>query len=335
MLEFLINKKLAFIILLKITNASEKKYLQFISNIFTIIITMPKVKTFLHVFINSLFPYGVYYKKILHTRWPFSLKYFATFLVALHIIFALVLFLITVTFNQNVAKLSANLVDMLNSYPSDLVITIKQGRLMTNYDRPYLLWFHDDNVPTPVLAVDEFAAPQQILRYQALVLLHGQGLTIYNPQKNMITTYPFSPYANYTITKQRLTLLYKFIFDRLSLRWPLLILIYTALQVVAAVVFLLATLLYFGLLSLIALPIARYILKMHHVHYKKIWQISLHTSTLPLIFAYMVVLSRLQLATVNISNVFTQLTVLFLPLSIVYAAFLTAGLYEAYSSPHR
>lgn len=92
---------------------------------------MQKIKTFLRSFVRSCTS-PKYYAEIIKTRFSFSLKYLFVFQLATTLIIALFVMIPLAAFNA---------VDLLNNlksvYPSDLDMTVQDGRLSINQPLPY------------------------------------------------------------------------------------------------------------------------------------------------------------------------------------------------------
>lgn len=292
---------------------------------------MRKVKTFLHVFINSLFPFAWYYKKILKTRFSFSFKYVITLIMILHSIFAMIFFVKNVIMNKSLHELNDKLLEMVNNYPSDLVIRIKNKQLTMNYDHPYIMWFDIKKFPTPVLVVDAFAQAEKINEYGSYILLHSDAITIRNPNNDQIKTYPLHESSEYVITKNRVRNMQNIVFDTSAVRLTTIILAgYIGINIILLISFIILKIIYFMLFSAVIFFVIRNSIKNTHIGYKKIVQISFHASTLPLIFEYIVITSKIRFSLEKGGFSIGQLGLLMWFFSIVYGAFLTVGIYETY-----
>lgn len=296
---------------------------------------MKKVKTFLHIFINSLFPYKAYYHKLLLTRLSFTIKYFFTLVIVVHIFFAVIFFAKNVIFNPDIAIIKNNIMKMMNQYPKDLIITIKNNIITTNYDRPYLAWFDYKNIPYLLAAVDPYAEPDKIYQYDAFILLGMNGFTIRNPKTNMITTYPFLATTEYIVNKQKVNQWQETFIDHVAFRFPLIIFIgYLIVNLFFVISFIIGKFIYLAVFSLLIFGIIFYFIKHKKISYAKILQISLHASTLPLIFEYIVIVTRLRFSFFDGGLILGPVITLFWLFSIVYAAFLIAAVYEALNKEH-
>lgn len=310
--------------------------MHFATNDITIKLSMRKVKTFFHVLANSLFPFERYYKKILKTGFAFSLKYFITLVIILQIIFGIIFFIKNAFINQSLHKLNSNLLKMLNNYPSDLIIKIKDGQLTTNYNSPFIMWFNLDKFPMPVLAVDEFAYPEKINEYDSYVLLQNNAITIRTPVNNQIKTFPFPQDNEYVITKNRVNTIQNLLFDSLTLRLTMILVAgYIGINVIFLIFFIVSKIIYLALFAAVIFLIIRLIIKNTHIPYQKIIQISFHTNTLPIIFEYIVITSTVRFSFQKGGLFIHKLGILIWLFSIVYGAFLVAGIYEAYHTGKR
>ena len=244
-----------------------------------------KIKAFFHVFLNSFFPSNNYYKKIIKDRFLFSFKYFSSLIF----IFTGLLFSIFLIKNfilkNSVLELKKNLIISLDNYPQDLVITIKNNRLTTNFDRPYIFWVKYNNIPHPLLAIDERAPKGKVYHYDSTtVLINASGIA--KRINGRISYYPFNIKNNLVINKEYVNNLKKLIlnfFKFYQVFFPL-------------ILFLLFTFIFFffffkNIIYLFIISFFGFLLiKLFHINttYKKIFQISLHSNTVPLVCEFVV-----------------------------------------------
>lgn len=245
---------------------------------------MLKVKTFLHILKNSLIPHHPYYHKLLTTKLAFSVKYFIVLNLA-----AYYLFILLFTFKYQpvsfLSTLTGSFIKSLGSYPSHLVISIKNGNLHTNYDRPYFMWMDYKDSKILLFVIDENAFPEEIKQYNSIALITGKSVAIRDIGNH--SYYTVTPLQNLTVTinkegiNQYTGLLQQYIQQILSFL-PLFALVLFPLFIIAINSGMIA------LASALIFFIFRY--RQSQVSYKKAFQLSLHSLTLPLLVNYIVAL---------------------------------------------
>lgn len=287
-----------------------------------------KVKTFLHVFLRSLIPHTLYYPKILKTPFSFSLKYFLAMLFVLNVLF-LGSFFIRYSPNK-IYSLLSSLSTSLSSYPSDLIISLKKGGLMTNNNRPYLLWLDYQNKKNLLLVIDETATPKKIQLYRSSLLFTSNDVTIRDVKTNTLSTLPLNYFDDQKITKAMMNRAVRGINTVLSY-FPLL---YGSFIVLFAVLLptasFLVTFLYLLFSSGIVFLAYRFFAK-KHFKIKKIIQVSFHAATFPLLLDYSLIILR---PTIQMgSNAFLPLRQIPFPLLFLtmLAFFVAVGVYEAHA----
>lgn len=271
-----------------------------------------KITTFVHVFVNSLLPLDSYYRKLKNVRFTFSLKYFLTIMLIISFLSVLSP-AVSFIFRNPPWHLAGAISNSLKDFPSDLVITIRQGNLITNYDRPYILWLQNGEVPTPLLVIDEFSTASKQEQYSSPILLTGSSIAL-NFQ-NTTQVIPIDKTLNLSFSKKNAQELDR-AFSRLKI-----IIIFTIPFLLLAIgvlyFFLTATiaLVLLSILSAVVFVIAR--LKIVDLKYSKVYQISLHSATLPLILGSAISILGL-----------TMPIKLWIP--GVYILFLGAAIFEVY-----
>ncbi len=245
---------------------------------------MLKVKTFLHILKNSIIPHHPYYHKLLTTKLVLSVKYFVALNLATYFLFIL-LFAFRYQPVPFLYTLTDSFIKGLESYPSKLVISIQNGNLHTNYDRPYFMWMDYRDSKILLFVIDENAVPEQIKQYNSIALITGKSVAIRdiaNPNYYSVT-----PLQNLTVTinkegiNQYTALLRQYIPQTLSLL-PLFVLALFPLIIIIINTGVIA------LASVLNILIFKY--RQTHVSYKKAFQLSLHALTLPLVITYIVIL---------------------------------------------
>lgn len=248
---------------------------------------MKKIKAFFHVLINSLFPLEHYYKKIVKTRFLFSLKYFFALILVLNFILISTFIFRNLLLNNNLVEFKTNLIKSLNNYPSDLIITIKNNRLTTNFDRPYIFWLNYKKIPHPLIVIDERATEEKIYHFDSTtILVNSNGLI--RRTGNGLRYYPFKLKNDLTIDKQRIEnlknlILRFFVFFQLLIPFILVLLF-----IVLVVFFSLTKMFYLTIISFVGF----WVTKVFHIKtgYKKVFQISLHSNTIPIICEFTILI---------------------------------------------
>jgi hypothetical protein len=287
-----------------------------------------KVKTFLHVFLRSLIPHTLYYSKILKAPFFFSFKYFIALLFALNLLFV---GSFLVRYNpKKVYSVLSSFSTSLSSYPSDLVISVENGRLITNNNRPYLLWFDYQDKKNLLLVIDETATSRKIQLYRASLLLTSNELVIRDVRTNTLSALPINYLDDQKITKAKVNQVVQGINISLSY-FPLL---YTGfvglLAVLLPAVSFLVTSLYLLFSSCIVYLVYKFFAK-KHFRLKKIIQVSFHAATFPLLLDYLLIILQ---PTIRMGpNAFLPLRQIPFPLLflMVLAFFIAVGIYEAHA----
>lgn len=286
------------------------------------------VKSFLHVFLNSLIPNAPYYSKILKTKFSFSLKYIVSLILILNLVFIAVF---SLRFNPGkIGSIFDRLVLTLDKFPSDLTISLRKGTLKTNYNRPYFLWLDYQNKKKLILVIDESASPQKIDIYTSILLLTTRELVINNKKYNQTSTIiPLAYFGNQTINKQNIALIAERLVTLRKLLPIILIAILALLIIIIPISSVLITGFYLLLINIVVYGLTKlFIIK--KAHFKKTLQISFHAATFPLVLDYFLIAFQpaLKLGR-NPPNVLQQIPfpLLFLILLTVFAF---AGVYEAH-----
>ncbi|MFN4212556.1 MAG: hypothetical protein ACK4FL_01165 [Microgenomates group bacterium] len=289
---------------------------------------MKKVKSFFHIFKNSLIPTSNYYHKIIRTPLKFSFKYFIT------LIFLLTLFLFLVlgkNFNPKKILTILNSLNLsLENYPSDLTIYIDNGTALSNYNHPYFFWLDNQNKKTLLFVFDETAELSKIKTYKSFILMNSKNLVFNLNQIGLDKNFyiqPLNQLPNQKFGKDQVLQINNLL-KKIIKNYPL---IYLSLGFsIFALIFIFTTFftLFYLLLSTIIVFIAwRFFLK-KKFHLKKIFQISLHTATFPLILDYLLFVS---IPAVNL-GISPQLAKALFPVSflILLSVFTFTGVYHAH-----
>lgn len=275
---------------------------------------MQKVKTFFHVFQNSLLPQASYYHKLVKIRFSFSFKYFVILICTVNLLFAV--FVLVKLNVLGVFSIKNSLLTTLREYPKELSITVQNGVLRSNYNRPYFIWLTVDEKKRLLAVVDESATAEDGKVYTSPVLFTAKSLAIQSTGGTIEV-----PYGNreIVINKSVVEKAVNKLSNLFSWGIPFLFIFFIA---VVPLLFSLMYLLYFLIVSIIVFALFK--LFLHKVRLKKTVQLSLHAGTTPILIDYSLCLLKPQVAT----SLFTHTVFFALALIFVFSA-----VYEGYLDP--
>ncbi|MFQ5451951.1 MAG: DUF1189 family protein [Candidatus Paceibacterota bacterium] len=277
---------------------------------------MQKVRTFLHVFVNSLLPLDSYYKKLHTTAFTFSVKYFTALIFIVSLFSVLAVSVRTFYLNSRIDDVAAASIKTIQNYPQDLYIKIVDGRLLTNYDKPFIAWFEYKGIPHPILVIDPLATPSKIDQYDTPILLTQDTAVV--RFGDTIRIMRFNQNMNVTITQQSMLELQSFV-EQLFAALPSIVTVFILLgSVIFFLIVFVYKAIYLALLALVIFILARFFFK--SLQYLKTYQIALHASTTPILLEFLTSLLRVQIQ---------------IPYWVVllHVLFLSAALYETYAAP--
>lgn len=300
-----------------------------------------KVKTFFHVFTRSLIPNAQYYKKIAKTPFNFSFRYFFIFLLLLNLIFTYQLFQ---KYNLKKTRIFIDrLINELEKYPNNLIISIKNGYLKTNLNQPYFFWGGYENKRL-WLVIDESDNKEEIIRfYNSYFLLNKKSL-VFKP--NFLNPYyksfSFNSSKVIEINKNKVILLANFL-RKINAN---LLLLYLLIIPLLFVFIMLSSLFISFFYILIITFISFYFFKLffhRRIHFKKSFQLGLHAATFPLIVDYFVVIYDINQSLrpglffiKNLNSSFLSKLIIPFPLVFVFilTIFIFGAIYETYQNNH-
>lgn len=247
---------------------------------------MKYFKTFLHVLKNS-FSSATYYKEVIKAPFSFSLKYFLFFFFLLSVVTTIFLSVaIIVPLNEFLAKFPRLLV---NVYPAELELKIKDGAVSTNVAEPYFIPLKQveqqfkeefqvkgatsDEIKNLVV-IDTSASVEDISRYQTAVLVTKRYLS-YRKDDGKIETVPLSNINNVTINQEAVKNVVTYVSPFLA---------YIPFVVVVFLLF--GTLFWFIFSQLIYLLVAALAIYLvakwmkYQLSYRKAYQMDLHLATI-------------------------------------------------------
>lgn len=248
--------------------------LHFFSDYSIIIRSMKKVKHILSIFFQSFIPHDGYYPKLLHIRFQFSLKYYFFCIVFLSYMLAGV-----VVYQYSPKKIVGYkdaLINTLSTFPEDVKITITNGVLELNQNRPFFLWVYENKQPLFVVMAH---ARDKIdnTRIPLPLIFLGSDYTqvVY---KNYMKTFPYNPMRNFTFTKDTA----QGLIAQINALFPsFLIGFYLILLTVLPILFITTSTVLILISSLITFILLRSFIP--HIHLKKSIQAGMHGTHIPLL----------------------------------------------------
>jgi len=289
-----------------------------------------KVKTFFHVFKQSIFPQPDYYSKIPKASITFSFKYFLSLIISLNLI---LLIFVSVRYNPGkINRFINSIIISLKEYPDDLVINLRKGSLFSSYNRPYFFWGDLAGKRKLYFVIDESASAGKILQYHSQVLLTKKELVINNQTSNVeYKTIPLAYFGDKTFDKKNSE---QFI-SLLTIAKSLLIVVYfvvvPSLMLILPLSSFVITLFYLSIISFfIYIVFKTYFHK--RIHYKKTLQVGLHAVTLPLLLDYILIIFKPSIPANFYFKPFIPSPIAFV---ILLAVFVFAAVYETYQDQHQ
>lgn len=240
---------------------------------------MNKIKTFIHIFKNSLFPEKPYYSKVYKAPLSLSLKYYGfLFLITFLICSSIIAYREISTYNF-FRQIRTDLKKSLDRYPNDMRIFLENKQMTSTEQRPLFLYITKNNAPYPYIVIDQLANPDDINKYDAKLLVGQTGITVAfkNGKKHFI--YPGT--GRHVITKKFLLSYFDHISPVLKFA-PLVGFFYFFFSslISSFVIFLQRSLLLL-LLSLILLAMVSILRK--KIRYLGVFSLVIHSATLPIL----------------------------------------------------
>lgn len=244
---------------------------------------MRRVKFFFQVLVKSLTDFG-YYREIAKAKFWFSFKYLYFLLFLTSLFWGIFFATKALSFVPQAPKIVANAkTTVLGLYPKELVVTLKSGKLSTNVKEPYYLDF--PGLPTHLIAIDTKAKESDFVKYKSVLLLTRESMVAMDGE----TSYKVFPLSE---AKTDL-LVNKALYDELAKKilpyfdyFPYVLYALAAVSIVilpfVSASFSLAGKLFLILITSLLLFFLAKIMK-KNLSYGKIYQLSLHALTLPIL----------------------------------------------------
>lgn len=251
---------------------------------------MRKIKNFLNTFKKSLTDLN-YYKEIVKAPFRFSLKYLFFLLFVLTLISSLKIAVGLSFIIPKAPQLVTSAKEGIKSFfPAGLVVTVRNGELSTNVKEPYYI-----ELPmlaglkeTHFITIDTKASVDDIQSLKTLILVTKKSAVI-KDQNNGLRVYPFSDIKETVVLdkdsyNQMVGKLLPYLDLLPRILTILLILAILVWPFVGAAFWLLGQLVYLLIVSLLLLLVVA-IMK-RKIRYSKIYQMSMHALTLPILIQF-------------------------------------------------
>ena len=246
-----------------------------------------KVKRFIYTLANSILPQDDYYHDL--TKKPFrpSVAYFIMFILCSYYVFLGLNTIATKAFVSE-RNLTSSFMQGVENYPKDLVVSIRDGRLMTNYFHPYFFWVNDEDKKHLLAVIDETGEPEKIMRYNAQFMLTSQALVI--KRGSSFTAMPFGK-TEMRVDKRTAEDLSRHI--RIALSCLKIAVLLFALIGMPALLLATGTVYALGVagISYLIWKWAAPHKDAHKVTFRKMHQLALHAITFPVILCYAMILA--------------------------------------------
>jgi len=252
---------------------------------------MSKLFTFFTSFVKSLID-PTYYADILHAKFSFSIKYFFLLTVILSLVTA-----VKVAIPLSLFNLDASLTRIVKIYPADLVVKINNSRLSINKPFPYFismpLEWKSEGAPANIVAFDtdkNVTGVRSFYDYNTIALVTETSVyTVQERSGSGVKAYAIPKDLDNVTLIQPTLLEWKNTFMNVPLikskgYIPLISVGLFFLMVPFSFVFRLITAFFYALIVyFIASIFKAKILNNATVSLIKIWQVSLHSLTLPIV----------------------------------------------------
>jgi len=275
-----------------------------------------KVKTFLHVLLMSILPQTFFYAKIIKSRLINSIYYFLTLLFFISLTSVFIIF--TQLNKNNLSSIQICINNSMREIPDNFILNIKDGFLSTNHEMPLFVWFHCNDEVHLLAVTDERASKKDITSYGAHALFTGSEFVL--RYKDHIFSAPYQNYIpNIHMEKKDILLAVTNIIHLLQTYIPFFI-----ISLILFAPLLIWSINIFNLCFSTLCVYIFYALFKKHYSLKKIFQIGLHSCSLPLVISPLFLLFP-----IHIFNTLVLYLVLFFIFHLV-------GVYEAhYLLPHK
>lgn len=276
---------------------------------------MRKLQTFWYALRHSIFPLDKYYHKIRTAPLSFSLKYFAALVFTVVAITTLAKS-IHIMYAYPPEKLTFLIETIQKDYPDDLIVRIDDlGRLSTNYDKPIVVFSPLEHNPQPIIVVDAKADTQKIYEYGSRILMTERYMVIRVRDRLHMLQYEMNEPLELTKTDVLNVGMNAVI--ALQSYWIGLFVLAVAAILIAPVIIISTQLMTLAIISAVTFIILKFAVKRKSWTFRNIFQISLHSVTIPLLMTGFICITGLLPTFPHWYLIFNYI-------------FLAGGIYEAY-----
>ncbi len=254
--------------------------------------SMQNVNTFFGTLIKSLLPQPPFYHHLTRTPIRSSIRYFLK-LIFLISILALVNFSLFIN-PGSISRTLLALKNGLSNFPRSLVVEIKNGTTTSSLNQPYFLWLKLNAKIYLLGVVDPKGTTAKIDEYRSLFLVTAKDLAYRKSVNEKPRIIPLSYFQSMAITAQTIDNV-RLRIDKILPLVPLLyIFIILLLGIFLYIGSLFTSIIYIGVASVVTYVIFIFFFRGklgHHVspiHGRKVFQLSLHAATFPLVVDYIV-----------------------------------------------
>lgn len=251
---------------------------------------MKQIKTFLYVFYKSLTS-PRYYRDVVNAPTSFSIKYFLVLVLLVSL--AVSAFKLAPAIPEMKSAINGFVNDALNLYPSDLVITSKDGNLSINQPEPYIIGMPDSVKQEQqdfenFIVFDSLGTLDDLEKYKTVVLVNSANILVKDTQNDKIEVYPLKEMPDGQISRVDLEKLVESSADFINI-----------LPYLAFSLGVLGILIYnfgFRLLYLVFIAVIIWVLaKIRDLDFDfgKSYRVAIHTLTLPLVLELLIDVFRI------------------------------------------
>lgn len=252
-----------------------------------------KLKLFFDRVVKSLTKFK-YYKEIEKANFKFSLKYLFVLFYFISLISSIIFAVsASIWFMPRIPQFVASFEKEANSlYPSDLVVTVKDGNISTNQKEPYsidtLNKLNLNGDYEHFVTIDTSAEASDIKDKNTQILITKNEIVTLDDESYKV--YPIDETANLVVDKNSVQALISQVSPYLKYIEPLAIIILIAsvllFPFIGAGLALIGQLIYLLIFTCILFVTAKIMKK--NLEYKKLYQLSMHGSTLPILLTLVV-----------------------------------------------
>jgi len=256
---------------------------------------MKKIRAFFYVFYKSLTSF-MYYRDIIRADLRFSIKYFTVLALIAALITSVT---VSVTAVPKLQKgIDTAMADVLDSFPDNLIITIKDSKFNVNQPEPYAIplpksFVGEDKTEEGkmknIIVFDSQGTIEDLEKYNTLALINATNILVRNQGK--IEVYPLKDFPDGQFSKGDIVQLV----DKVR---PYMI--YLPHAVITLV--LIASLLYFSTFKVAYLAFMGLLLfgvgrgRKLNISYTRALQVAIHSMTLPLLIEVLATSAQVQIS---------------------------------------